>query len=110
MATATKEEVEARLGKKMEQFPKSIAEGILGDPDFQKSLNRYMLKTHVVWGAFMAATIVGLWNIILATNVSPWISGGVSFSVGLLGLLWSYIPLRHADRSTGPGTQRAAQE
>ena len=89
-----------RLRKNVRGLPRAVAEGVLEDPEFQRSMNRYMLRTHVVWGFFMAATIVGLWNIILAFNVPPFISGVVSLGIGLLGLGSQLISLRRGRRSS----------
>jgi|GEM_PF-5609474 len=90
-----------KLAKNVRGLPRAVAEGILEDPEFQRSMNRYMLRTHVVWGVFLGSTIIGLWNIILAFNIPPLISGVVSLGIGLLGLASQIISVRRG-RSSNP--------
>mgnify|MGYP001561053094 FL=1 len=91
MTARTKEEVERSIGKTVKEIPTNLAEGIISNAEFQKTLNRYMLKTHVVWGAFMAATIVGLWNVIAALQIPLMISGVASLAIGLIGIGWQVL-------------------
>ena len=56
----TTEQVKEELRAPIRRMPAVVAENLFMDPDFQRVMNWWMIRTHILWGISLAATFIGL--------------------------------------------------
>ena len=75
-----------------------MAQNILGDPEFQRYLNRWMLGTHIQWGLILAVFFIGInYTVIWVTDtfhVPSWEIALVLVPCGTLGMIWQALYYR----------------